>query len=403
MRPPVFDLDLPSFAVDPYPAFARLRATAPIAFVPQLGSILFTRRDDIFECEKNIAVFSSEQPGGLMTRLMGQNMMRKDGAAHLAERKVIFPSVSPRVVMNHWTSLFREHATRIIDSLAPLGAADLHDAFALPYSAECLKSITGLTNMRYQDMDAWSQAMIAGISNYTSDPAIEARCHAATAGIDQAITDMLPVVRKTPNPSLLSVMVEAGLPEDSVRANVKLAISGGQNEPRHVILGATWAVLTHPAVREAVAGGRIGFGAVFDEYVRWISPIGMSPRRVAKAFVYNGIDFEPDDRVFFMFGAANRDEAYFDHADVFDPGRDTSKAIPFGAGPHFCAGAAASRAMIADIALPMLFERLAGLALEPAPPVQITGWAFRGLQNLPVRWDVSRSHSTAGRGVEARS
>ena len=70
---------------------------------------------------------------------------------------------------------------------------------ALPFSAECLKDVTGLTNMRFQDMDAWSQAMIDGIANYTGDPEVEARCHAATAGIDAAIDDMIPVVKKHPN------------------------------------------------------------------------------------------------------------------------------------------------------------------------------------------------------------
>lgn len=392
-RPPAVDIDLARFSEDPYPIFERLRRDAPIAFVPQLGSILFTRRDDISECEKNVAVFSSDQPAGLMNRLMGRNMMRKDGDAHLAERKAIFPSVSPRVVLNHWTAQFRHHATTLLDGLVPRGRADLHDAFALPYSAECLKSITGLENMRFQDMDAWSQAMIAGISNYAGDPATEARCHAATAGIDAAITDMWPVVRAHPNPSLLSVMTEAGLPEESMRANIKLAISGGQNEPRHVILGTTWALLTHDAARAAVDGGRLTYGAVFDEYVRWLSPIGMSPRRVARGHVFKTMIFEPDDRVFFMFGAANRDEAHFEHAEVFDPFRDNSKSIPFGAGPHFCAGAAASRAMIADVALPLLFERLPDLRLEPSPLVRINGWAFRGLQNLPVCWNATSARS----------
>ena len=63
--------------------------------------------------------------------------------------------------------------------------------------------------MRYQDMDAWSQAMIDGIANYAGDPEIEARCHRATAGIDAAIDDMAPVLAKSPNPSLLSVMLRS--------------------------------------------------------------------------------------------------------------------------------------------------------------------------------------------------
>jgi cytochrome P450 len=85
-----------------------------------------------------------------------------------------------------------------------------------------------------------------------------------------------------------------------------------------------------------------------------------------------------------MFGSANRDEEWFDAPDRFDPWRDTGPAIPFGAGPHFCAGAAASRSLIADVALPMLFDRLPGLRLAGDAP--FGGWAFRGPLRVPVTW-----------------
>src|SRR4051794_38615398 len=168
---------------------ARFRAEAPIVFVPQLGSTLLCSRNDIFVSEKQIDIFSSHQPQGLMNRLMGHNMMRKDGDAHMSERKTIFPAISPKTVKLHWTAQFQAHADRIIDHLDPAKPIDFCKAFALPFSAECLKSLTGLTNMRFQDMDAWSQAMIDGIANYAGDPKIEARCHEATVGIDAAITD----------------------------------------------------------------------------------------------------------------------------------------------------------------------------------------------------------------------
>ena len=130
--------------------------------------------------------------------LMGHNMMRKDGEAHMSERQAMFPAVSPRTVRDSWSRQFQGHADRILEELAPAGRADLTKALALPLSAECLKDITGLTNMRYQDMDAWSQAMIDGIANYSGNKEVEARCHAATAGIDAAIDDMIPVVTKHP-------------------------------------------------------------------------------------------------------------------------------------------------------------------------------------------------------------
>lgn len=383
---PRIDIDLPAFWRDPYPTLAQLRKEAPIAFIPQLGGTVFCNRDDIFVSEKQIDVFSSHQPEGLMNKLMGHNMMRKDGDAHMSERQIIFPAVSPKTVKSHWSAQFQDHADRLVATLNAGEPLDLFSEFALPYSAECLKSLTGLTSMRFEDMNAWSQAMIDGIANYAGDPAIEQRCHAATAGIDAAIDEMMPVVERTPNHSLLSVMLSAGMAEASIRANIKLAISGGQNEPRDAIAGTVWALLTHPDQLRLALAGNVTWLQVFEEYARWIAPIGMSPRRVAKPWTIRDIALEPNDRVFFMFGSANRDEKYFKRPDEFDVTRDVSKSVAFGAGPHFCAGAWASRAMIADVALPTLFARLPGLRLADTEPVRIGGWAFRGILNLPVTW-----------------
>jgi cytochrome P450 len=168
------------------------------------------------------------------------------------------------------------------------------------------------------------------------------------------------------------------------RANIKLAISGGQNEPRDAIAGTAWALLTHPDQLAMIGAGNATWLQAFEEYARWISPIGMSPRRVAKADTTCGVTFDVDDRVFFMFGAANRDEDHFTNPDTYDLMRSTRAALSFGAGPHFCAGAAASRALIADVALPRLFSALPDLHLTGDTPFE--GWAFRGPTAMPVAW-----------------
>ena len=381
---PVFEIDPKAFWADPYPALKRMRAEAPIAYVPQLGATLITRRDDIFTQEKRIDVFSSDQPEGLMTVLMGQNMMRKDGADHAAERKAVFPTVSPKTVRDVWTAQFRARTAEVLDRIASLGRCDLVKDFALPVSGEALKAMTGLTNMSYAEMDRVSQGMIDGCANYAGDPEVEANCHDCTGSIDRHIDDRMPQLRETPDHSLLSVQMQAGLSDAQIRANVKLAISGGQNEPRDAIAGAAWALLTHPEQLAMVLAGEASWMQAFEEYARWISPIGMSPRRVARRDTVNGVTFEPEDRVFLMFGSGNRDESVFARPDKFDITQDASASIAFGAGPHFCAGAWASRALIADVALPMLFERFAGLRLSPPEAARFGGWAFRGPLSMPV-------------------
>ncbi len=382
---PRFDIDPASFWDDPYPDYARLRKEAPVAYVPQLGAVLLTRRDDVFHWEKEIAVFSSDQPGGLMTRLMGQNMMRKDGAEHMAERKVYVQAISPKAVAEVWAARFLAICDRLLDGLPATGSADLVQEFALPYAGECLREMLGLETATAADLDAWSQAMMDGIANYTGDPTVEARCNAATAAIDKAIDEMLPIVRRKPTYSLLSVMAESAMPEAQVRANIKLSISGGQNEPRKAIAGSIWALLTHPRQLADVQAGRANWRQALEEFLRWLSPIAMSPRRIAQPVEIHGVELEPETRAFLMFGAANHDERHFEKPDTFDIDRNTTKAVSFGAGPHFCAGAWASRAMIADVALPTVFRRLQGLRVTSPP--KIGGWAFRGLLDLPAAWD----------------
>ena len=97
--------------------------------------------------------------------------------------------------------------------------------------------------MAFNEMDRVSQGMIDGIANISGDLLIEANCHNCTQSIDNHIDEMLPIIKKSPNHSLLSVQHEAGLSETQNRANIKLAISGGQNEPRDAIAGTVWALL----------------------------------------------------------------------------------------------------------------------------------------------------------------
>ena len=382
MLPVEFNINYEDFSVDPYPVLSKLRNTAPISFVPQLNAILISKHADIFICEKNISVFSSIQPDGLMTRLMGQNMMRKDGQEHKKERYIIFPTVSPKTTQNVWKQKFIDHTNLILNNLSDQREIDLVNEFAKPVSAEALKSITGLTNMAWQEMDRVSQGMIDGCANYTQNKVVEENCHNCTTSIDHHIQKRLEQDLGS-DPSLLSVFASKNEKFETISANVKLAISGGQNEPRDAIAGTIATLLQNPSQLEKILVGEFDWLMAFEEYARWMSPIGMSPRRIAKDFSYKDFNFIENDRVFLMFGSANRDEDIFEKPDEFKLDRDVARAISFGAGPHFCAGAWISKTLIAEVAIPMLFEKFPNIKL--ISEVEYSGWAFRGPKPFSVK------------------
>lgn len=379
-------IDMKAFWQDPYPALASMRASSPVCFVPELDATLVTKHEDISTFEKMTDVFSSEQPGGLMTVLMGENLMRKDGDAHKQERIQMNPSVSPAAVANTWRSFFEADTKQVIDELKARDSCDLVTDYAMRVSGHALRRVTGLTNMTPEELDAASQGMIDGIANYAGLPEVEAHCHSMTRLIDEKIDEMMQQVETLPEASLLRTLTQSGQPMDSVRANIKLAISGGQNEPRDAIAGTAWALLQHEEQLQKINNGANTWRQAFEEYARWMSPIGMSPRRIASNFKANDHDFTEGGRAFLMFGSGNRDESVFEKADEFDITRDNRKTISFGAGPHFCAGAWISRCLIGDVALPALFNAFPNLRLPDtaADTATFGGWAFRGPLAVPV-------------------
>lgn len=387
--PVITDIAYKDLLDDPYPIFKRVRDTASAVFVAAANLTLVTRFDDIAKIERDPVTFSSDNPASLVNKVMGPTFMRKDGAEHAAGRKAIEPSFRSGTIKEHWTPKFAEICERLISSLGGASEADLFHSLAAPMASLSLMEMIGFREMRWETLALWSQSLIDGAGNYARDAEIDRKAMEAGAGIDAAIAAVLDHHRAHPNPSILSSMVHADLPMpiEEIRANIKVIIGGGLNEPRDAILTLTMGLLANPAQRDSVLAKPDLWPNAFEEAVRWISPIGMYPRRVTRETDLSGVTLPEGLQIGLCVGAANRDDRRFADPDRFDIFRPKQSHLAFGAGAHFCAGTWASRQTVGKIVVPMLFGRLRNLRLsEDAPPL-IRGWVFRGPVSLPVRWD----------------
>ena len=82
-----------------------------------------------------------------------------------------------------------------------------------------------------------------------------------------------------------------------------------------------------------------------------------------------------------LLGAANRDPAQFRDPECFDITRVQAPHLAFGAGPHFCLGAALSRAE-AQETLRQLLPLLTEWQLAPEAPAWRVSDTFRALTKL---------------------
>lgn len=373
---------------DPYPIYAKLREKEPVSFVPAANRYLVTRHADIVQLERDPATFSANEAQSLMKRVMGHTMLRKDGADHKRERVACEAALRPNVIRGHWMPVFQAIADDLIDGMIERGGqADLFDGFATPCASRALAGLLGLPNVPWQDLAIWSQAMMDGTGNYGDDPEIWRRSDAAAAGIEAAVDEVIPYLRKNPDNSIISAMLHAADPlnRDEIVANVKVIIGGGLNEPRDAIATAVAALLENPGQRAQVEADPTLWRSVFEETVRWVSPIGMYPRQTTRRVELGGTVLEEGAKIGVVLASGNRDEAVFDNAEKFDINREKKPHVAFGGGPHFCLGAWAARVQVGEVALPTLFRRLKNLR-QGEGPVTWAGWVVRGPTSVPVAW-----------------
>lgn len=386
--PVIDDIDIATLMADPYPSFDRIRELGSAVWVSAANIHLVTRFADIMHVEKNHADFASTNPQSLMNRVMGHSLMRKDDEDHQVERAAVDPSFRRGMVRDHWTPVFRNLTDQLIDRFVDDGHTDLFNAFAAPMASLSLAEMLGFRDVAWQDLAHWSQSLMDGVSNYGADPEIEDRGQAASRAINDAIDAVLPDHRADHNPTILSSMAHAESPHsiEQIRANIKVIIGGGLNEPRDAILTTVLGLLQNPDQLAAVRQDPKLFAKAFEEAVRWISPIGMYPRRVTRDVVLGDTQLKEGDQLGICVGAANHDRSQFERPDAFDIFRPRKQHLGFGAGPHFCAGTWVARQMVGEIAVPRLFERLPGLRLDPENAPTLNGWVFRGPTSLPVIW-----------------
>ncbi|MDP4505846.1 cytochrome P450 [Nonomuraea turcica] len=119
-----------------------------------------------------------------------------------------------------------------------------------------------------------------------------------------------------------------------------------------------------------------------EETLRYDSSGQMTPRLVTRDVEWHGTVVPAGSRLLLIFAAANHDPRVFPVPDTFDLNRDTSKAIAFGTGAHFCLGAALAR-----LETRIVLEELVAAVREDydvGTPTRVHHPNIRGFRSLPT-------------------
>ena len=381
------EITLAQLDEDPFPIYKRLRREAPIVQVKNAGRTFITKAVDTRYVKDNPEIFSSNDPNTPMRRAFwAHTLMRKDGQEHLRERMAMAPSFAPKVIRDEWVPEYEKIAKEYVARLPRGEVIDLFSTLSGPYAARGLAIVLGIDAATDDQMQRWSQALIDGAGNFGWKDEPFQRADRANEEMHRLFDSLLDRHRAKTNNSAMSVMLNADDPieKKQIYANIKIAIGGGINEPRDALNTVLFGLLSNPEQLEEVKRNA-DWDKAFEEGIRWVAPISASSRLVVEDTEIRGCFIPKGDVVMTIQASANRDEDLFDDGESFFVYRNTNPHQSFGNGPHFCQGTHIARRAVAQVMLPILFDRFPNMSLPKPSAVNWRGFGFRGPLNLPVR------------------
>lgn len=376
---------------DPYPVYARLRRDAPVSFIPAVGLWFVTRYDDVEFVASRPDRFTAELDDSPVDRTFGSpTIITVDGERHLDLRRGLDSKYRPRQVHDYIDDLVRPIAERVLSGLAGADQAELMAAYFEPVSVLSLGRVLGIDDLGAGRLRDWFWRLHQGVINFEGNPERGKTGLDCSREIDRVLAPVFDRLEAAGDDSTISHLLHSGMPAGACRARdyvmptLKVILLGGMQEPGHGGGSTLVGLLSNPDQLAAVRADPAGLlPAVVEEGLRWVAPIGTQTRQAVADIELGGATIPAGAPVGALVSSACRDETRFTDPDRFDIFRPRRSHLAFGAGRHFCAGHAFSRAQI-RIALEVLLARFPALALDPDRPPVFRGWEFRAPRNVDV-------------------
>ena len=374
-----FDYDIHE---DPYPTYARLRREAPLYRNEELNFWALSRHADVVRCFRDPETFSSAYGVSIEPSASGPKAYRTmsflalDPPDHNRLRDLVSKGFTPRRVAAMEDNI-RALTLQYLEPALDRQAFDFVRDFSGRLPMDVISEMIGVPPEDRDEVRAHADALVHREADVLDVPRTAQEAALILAGY---FDEMVKARRKQPTHDLTSALIDATLADDEVIGFLFLMVVAGNETTAKLLANAWYYAWKFPDERpKAFANAP----AWVEETLRFDPSSQMTSRIATRDVEIHGGRIAKGDRVLQIMGSANRDEDVFPHADRYDIERDTSASIGFGAGPHFCMGAALAR-IEGRVALEELTKRVKTYDVDEAGITRVHSVNVRGLSSLPT-------------------
>jgi cytochrome P450 len=400
-----FDLGNPATNANPFPEFARLRASDPVHWSTAMKAWIVTRHADVRQVALNNREISADRLTpffraapesqtatiGNLVRYLNHWMVFRDPPDHTRLRRLFTKAFTPTAVANltpNIENIVAHLIERMQDRAARGETVDFIGDFAYPLPATVIMDLLGVPRDDLARVKVWSDdiALFIGTARATGNKYL--RAETGAKAMAAYFRDLVEARTRQPTEDMISQLVLARDDRDALTTDeiigtcILLLFAGHETTTNLIGNGFLYSMRHRDQWERLVAAPGLAESAV-EEWLRYDGPSGALARVAVADLEMGGKTIHEGQRVFAFVNSANRDPEAVEDPDRFDIGRPQNMHMTFGHGIHFCLGAPLAR-LEGAIAARRLAERLPGLRLIGGEPQWHDSLILRGVKALPV-------------------
>ncbi|HWF17232.1 MAG TPA: cytochrome P450 [Acidimicrobiales bacterium] len=359
--------------------------------VMRLADVTAILRDKRFHSALSMIQRSPELADTEWAQSRGQSILTMEGDSHARLRRLVAPAFTPASA-NRLRPTMRTVVGELVDRVAAQGECDLVADVCEPYPIPIICELLGAPPQDWKLFSGWATDIFRIFNNNVLEdlPLIQR----AGAELTEYVTEMITERRADPRDDLLSDLIaieEEGdrLSTEEMTMLAQAVLMAGTDTTRNQLACSVALFSEHPDQWALLAERPELAPRAVEESMRYLGAVRGTARLASEDIVYRDVLFPTGTLVSTSLAGANRDPDAFDDPDVFDITRERGTAqMTFGAGIHFCMGAALARAELQE-ALPLLAQRMPGLTRDGDVEWKPSTFGIWGPARLPLRFERS--------------
>lgn len=291
-----------------------------------------------------------------------KGLLRMDPPDVTSVRRDIGRSMSEKSI-EKWNEPLTVAAKNLAKKIAASDEpVDLNESFSMPFLTAAIATTLGITTERAENLFALADRTLAIVKK----PEDKTDCRAAWGELYDFCGDLITEKRAEPDGSVISHVVSAldkkGMNDDDI-LQATATIVNGFPTPLPVLTVSAIELMNRPETVAELHENPDKWPDAVSELLRYRAHfVTPAPRLAMEDVTIGDTHIKAGEVVLPSLHAAANDPSRTENPDTFDIDQKASRRIIFGAGPHFCPGAALTNQWV-EIGLKELFKAAPNLHL----------------------------------------